>query len=140
MTESNEIVAVLSEEEGWEFLRRHEFGRLAYRVGNTTDIAPVNYVVDGRRIVFLTTQGSKLAGVAITQDVAFEVDDIATEQATSVVAHGLARHLEGAEAEHAATLPIHAWVPTEKHEFVAIEVSRLDARHFALRRTGTTED
>ncbi|WP_372595527.1 pyridoxamine 5'-phosphate oxidase family protein, partial [Actinotalea sp.] len=95
MTEPNEIVAVLDEEEGWEFLRSHEFGRLAYRVGNATDIAPVNYVVDGHRLVFLTSQGSKLAGVAITQDVAFEVDHIGTDEATSVVAHGLARHLTG---------------------------------------------
>ncbi|WP_372595670.1 pyridoxamine 5'-phosphate oxidase family protein, partial [Actinotalea sp.] len=92
------------------------------------------------RLVFLTSQGSKLAGVAITQDVAFEVDHIGTDEATSVVAHGLARHLTGAEAERAAALPIHAWVPTEKHEYVAIEVNRLSARHFTLRRNGATED
>ena len=140
MTETNEIVTVLTEEDGWDFLRRHEFGRLAYRVGNSTDIAPVNYVVDGSRIVFLTSQGSKLAGVAITQDVAFEVDDIGQDQATSVVAHGLARHLGGAEAEHAAQLPIRAWVPTEKHEYVGIEVTRIAARRFVLRRESPTPD
>jgi len=134
VTETNEIVTVLTEEDGWDFLRRHEFGRLAYRVGNATDIAPVNYVVDGSRVVFLTSQGSKLAGVAITQDVAFEVDHIEQDHATSVVAHGLARHLRGAEAERAAKLPIRAWVPTEKHEYVAIEITRLAARRFVLRR------
>ncbi len=138
MTETNEIVTVLPEEDGWEFLRRHEFGRLAYRVGNATDIAPLNYAVDGRRIVFLTTQGSKLAGISITQDVAFEVDEIADDNATSVVVHGLARRLDGSEADKAASLPLHAWVPTEKHEYVAVEVIRLDARRFQLRRPGST--
>lgn len=138
MSETNEIVTVLSEEDGWDFLRRNEFGRLAYRVGNATDIAPLNYAVDGHRIVFLTTQGSKLAGISITQAVAFEVDEIDTDRATSAVVHGLARRLEGAEADQAATLPIHAWVPTEKHEYVAVEITRLDARSFVLRRPGST--
>ncbi len=134
MTETNEIVTVLTDEDGWDFLRRHEFGRLAYRVGNATDIAPVNYAVDGHRLVFLTAQGSKLAGITITQDVAFEVDEIEPDRAWSVVVHGIARRLEGTEADHASTLPINAWVPTEKSEYVSIEVTRLSARRFVLRR------
>ena len=135
MAESNEIMTVLTEDEGWDFLRRQGFGRLAYRVANSTDIAPVNYVVSGRRIVFLTAEGSKLAGVTINQDVAFEVDEVGEDRGTSVVAHGLARHLHGAEAEAAAALPLHPWVPTEKHEYVAIEITHLDARRFVLRRS-----
>ena len=136
MTETNEIVTVLTDEDGWDFLRRHEFGRLAYRVGNAMDIAPVNYVLDGHRVVFVTSQGSKLAGISITQDVAFEVDEIGAGSATSVVAYGLARGLTGVEADKASLLPLHAWVPTEKHEYVAIEVARLAARRFVLQRPG----
>ena len=139
MTETNEIVTILTAEDGWDFLRRHEFGRLAYRVGNATDIAPVNYVVDGHRLVFLTSQGSKLAAVAITQDISFEVDEIGTDRATSVVAHGRARRLDGAEADDAARLPSHAWVPTEKTEVVVIEVTTLSARRFVIRRPGTPD-
>ncbi len=133
MTETNEIVTVLTDEDGWDFLRCHEFGRLAYRVGNLTDIAPLNYAVDGHHLVFLTSQGSKLAGLAITQEVAFEVDEIEADRAMSVVAHGLARRLEGADYELAAELPLHAWVPTDKHEYVSIDVTRLAARRFVLR-------
>ncbi|MGB4835584.1 MAG: pyridoxamine 5'-phosphate oxidase family protein, partial [Nostocoides sp.] len=36
----------LSDEQCWEFLGNHEFGRLAFHLAGEVHIAPVNYVAD----------------------------------------------------------------------------------------------
>ena len=45
-------VWALSEEECWNLLARRELGRLALAVNGEPDIFPVNYVVDGPRVLF----------------------------------------------------------------------------------------
>ena len=90
----DEPITRLGTEECWEFLRRHEFGRLAHHLADEVHIAPVNYAVDhdpatGRRsLLFRTAEGSKLLGVVMNPDVAFEVDEIVGESATSIVLRG----------------------------------------------------
>ena len=88
-------VHVLHPEESWGFLRTHEFGRLAFHLVGEVHITPINYAVDGERLIFKTAEGSKLFGVTANTDVAFEVDEIVGERATSVICRGRARTLEG---------------------------------------------
>ena len=88
---------VLAEKECWARLAATELGRMAYHLADEVHIAPVNYAVEDGRIIFRTAEGSKLLGVVMNEDVAFEIDhvDDDRERAWSVVARGKASLLEG---------------------------------------------
>ena len=107
-----EVVTELPELDCWELLREQEFGRLAFHLANEVHIVPINYLVDGQNLVFRTAEGSKLLGVTMNQDVAFEVDRYDEKRAVSVVVRGKARELEGAEADRAEQLPSTPGCPT----------------------------
>ncbi|MFE5332804.1 helix-turn-helix domain-containing protein [Embleya sp. NPDC056575] len=64
----------MSEKECYARLAGHEVGRLAGGLDHTPFVLPVNYVLDGREIVFTTRPDSPLAHVRGTT--AFEVDDV----------------------------------------------------------------
>lgn len=131
-------IAPMSEDEAWEALRSHEFGRLAYHLLDEVHIVPINYAVDSRRrLIFRTAEGSKLLGVVMNADVAFEIDQYDDDQAMSVVARGRAAQLEGSEAYVADDLPLRPWVPTEKYNIVAIDVSEVTGRRFRLDKPWT---
>ena len=127
-------VHVLHPEESWGFLRSHEFGRLAFHLVGEVHITPINYAVDGERIVFKTAEGRKLFGVTANTDVAFEVDEIVEEHATSVVLRGRAHHLEGSAAWIIDQLPLRPWVDTEKYIVVEIRADEVTGRRFTLHR------
>ena len=92
MTTDRLGMTLLSDGECFELLRGEQVGRLAVAIGPHPDIFPVNYVVDGRSIVFRTLEGTKLAASVLTPAVAFEVDGIieASDEAWSVVVKGRA--------------------------------------------------
>ena len=124
----------LHPEECWEFLRGREFGRLGYHLADEVHIVPINYAVKDDRLFFLTAEGSKLLGVTMNADVAFEVDEIVDEHATSVVVRGRAHHLEGSAAWIIDQLPLRPWVDTEKYIVVEIKADELTGRRFDLHR------
>ena len=74
-TTNDAVIWTLSEEECWNLLSRRELGRLAVSVHDEPDIFPVNYVIDGPRVLFRTAPGSKLAELSVNARVAFEVDE-----------------------------------------------------------------
>jgi nitroimidazol reductase NimA-like FMN-containing flavoprotein (pyridoxamine 5'-phosphate oxidase superfamily) len=131
-------VTTLSDEESWEMLRETEFGRLAFHLVDEVHIVPMNYAVDDLgRLVFRTAEGSKLLGLTINADVAFEIDDFGEELARSVVVHGRARILEGREADATDALPLRPWVDTAKFNVVAVEPDEVTGRQFVLNRPWT---
>lgn len=133
MTESP--VSRLSTEDAWTLLRAHEFGRLAFHLADEVHITPINYAVDTQdRIVVRTAEGSKLLGLTMNADVAFEVDEVDEHEARSVVVRGRARTLEGHEADETEELPLRPWVDTVKLNVVAITVDELSGRSFSLTR------
>lgn len=136
MSETTPTSSILSEEESWDRLRRKEFGRLAYHLADEVHIAPINYAVSGQQIVFRTAEGSKLLGVVMNEDVAFETDDVddEAELAWSVIARGAAHILEGDEARDADNLRLRPWVGTAKFNVVAITVDEISGREFHLSR------
>ena len=134
MMSTEDVVVALPEQEAWEFLRGQQLGRLAYHLVGEVHIVPVNYAVGTGRIVFRTAPGSKLLGVVMNDDVAFEVDRVDEHEATSVVARGSANLLRGAEAREASDLGMRSWVPTDKDEIVAIDVREISGRSFRLER------
>lgn len=129
-------VSTLTEDECWDLLLHQEFGRMAYHDGDCVSLVPINFAVDERhrRIVFRTAEGSKLLGLTANGDVAFEVDQIGDDVAASVVVHGSAYELAGAEAAWADVLPLRPWVPTEKSHIIAIEPNLVAGRRFHLDR------
>ena len=134
MAEHNPITS-LTDSECWEMLHAQEFGRLAFHLLDEVHIVPLNYAVDqDRRIIFRTAEGSKLLGLTINDDVAFEIDEFSEDLATSVVLRGRARHLEGHEADATDQLPLRPWVNTAKYSVVAIEVDEINGRRFELTR------
>jgi nitroimidazol reductase NimA-like FMN-containing flavoprotein (pyridoxamine 5'-phosphate oxidase superfamily) len=136
MAHDEPAVSTLTEDECWDLLVGQEFGRMAYHDGDGVSLVPINFAVDERhrRIVFRTAAGSKLPGVMTNAEVAFEVDHIGDDTAASVVVHGSAHELTGAEAAWADVLPLRPWVPTEKSHVIAIEPNDVAGRRFHLDR------
>lgn len=125
------IVWALSEDECWNLLARRQLGRLAVVVDGEQDIFPVNYVVDGPRVLFRTAPGSKLAGLSANPRVAFEVDEYDEAYAASVVLKGVAERLElQREIDAADALPLTPWIPTLKYRWVRIAPDTITGRRF----------
>ena len=72
MEDNADVVTHLTDEDCWNRLGLQQLGRLVTHVGEVFDIFPVNYVVDGRSIVFRTAEGSKLTELSINDAVLFE--------------------------------------------------------------------
>lgn len=117
----------------WAYLRGEDLGRLGYHLVDEVHIVPVNYVVDGQRLVFRTTPGSKLLGIVMDSDVAFEIDGLhGDDVAWSVLARGRGRVLEGEERRRAEELPLRPWTSGAKHTLVGIDVESVTGRRMGL--------
>jgi nitroimidazol reductase NimA-like FMN-containing flavoprotein (pyridoxamine 5'-phosphate oxidase superfamily) len=134
MTTYDDPVAELTLEECWELLEDEQFGRLAYRLVDEVHLVPINYVTDGRSLLFRTGSGNKLLAAALHSDVALEIDWHDDLSAWSVVARGRLRRLGEDEAHRVDALPLQPWVPTLKHDVVELDVETVTGRRFVLRR------
>jgi nitroimidazol reductase NimA-like FMN-containing flavoprotein (pyridoxamine 5'-phosphate oxidase superfamily) len=118
---------------GLEMLDRDEcLGLLSQvrvgRVGVTTEampvVLPVNFVVDGGRVVFSSAPGTKLYVAATGAQVAFEADDVeaGSRWGWSVCITGPATLVEDpAEAERLRQLPLDRWAPAGQESFIVID-------------------
>ena len=96
--ENDRGIETLGRDECLALLRRANVGRLAVVVDEgQPDIFPVNYVLDGDRIVFRSLEGTKLTHASLDR-VAFEADEVVegSETAWSVVVKGVAREITNA--------------------------------------------
>ncbi|MCT1362998.1 pyridoxamine 5'-phosphate oxidase family protein [Microbacterium sp. p3-SID131] len=131
MSAHTDPVQTLTAEQSWEHLRSQELGRLVTRVGDTIDIFPVNYAVDGEGLLFRTAPGSKLFELTVTADVLFEVDDHTDTAAWSVIVRGRAEALEtDADIERAEAAGLRPWIPTDKRVYVRIAPASVSGRAF----------
>jgi uncharacterized protein len=130
----DEHVTEMTVEQCWEMLRTHEFGRLAFHLVDEVHITPVNYAVDHGTLLFQTAEGSKLLGIVMNADVAFEVDDFTEREAHSVVIRGTARMLGEDEEHRAENVPLRPWVEGLKYNVVEITPTEISGRHFDLHR------
>jgi nitroimidazol reductase NimA-like FMN-containing flavoprotein (pyridoxamine 5'-phosphate oxidase superfamily) len=129
-----DTVIELSLEECWELLEGEEFGRLAYRLVDEVHVVPINYLVDGRSLLFRTGSGNKLLAAALHSDVALEIDWHDDLSAWSVVARGRLRRLGEAEAHRIDSMPRRSWLATDKYDVVELESEAVTGRRFRLRR------
>lgn len=124
-------VSELDEDESWQLLSRHEVGRLATTAGGILDIFPITYVVDNQSIVFRTGPGTKLVELTINDQVVFEIDHYDEREGYSVIVHGTAEQLDSmADIDYAQTLPLPSLFPTERPRYVRINPTRVSGRKF----------
>lgn len=126
--------SVLTDDACWQFLREQEFGRLAFHLADEVHLTPLNYAVDGRSLLFRTAPGSKLLGIVMNDDVAFEIDQFSDSEVRSVIVRGRARLLEEDEAHRADSVPLRSWVGLQKYNVVELVPSEVSGRRFALNR------
>lgn len=124
-------VTILSESECWNLLAGVALGRIVTSVDGQPEIFPVNYVVQGRTVLFRTAEGTKLVSTAINSRVLFEVDDHNVAEGWSVIVKGRARslrtHEEIDEAERAQLL---SWTASEKTHYVRVVPEMVTGRRF----------
>jgi uncharacterized protein len=124
-------VLKLTEDQCWKLLEGTQHGRLVGVVGGRPDIFPVNIAVRDGSVFFRTAPGTKLAEIAINDNVLIEADGILSDQAWSVVVRGSARLLETSkEIAAAETLNLSPWVPGLKEQFVKVTPYEINGRHF----------
>lgn len=136
------VTTDLGDNDCWQLLARADVGRLAVSIHNVPEIFPVNYVIDNRTVLFRTGEGTKLAALAGSGRVAFEIDgfDPTTGEAWSVVVHGTAERVERLNDVFAAhDLPLFPWDAAPKPVFVRIDPIRVTGRRFIAAR-GPRED
>jgi nitroimidazol reductase NimA-like FMN-containing flavoprotein (pyridoxamine 5'-phosphate oxidase superfamily) len=127
----NPAITRLDEERCWALLAGNTMGRLAAAAAGEVDIFPLNYVVDGRTLVFRTAPGTKLVELTIHSNVALEIDGFSDAEAWSVVVKGHAAAIEArSELEAVELLPLTPWIPTAKHVFVRITPTEVSGRRF----------
>lgn len=135
MSENNDVIQKLSDEESLELLSTKTFGRLVVRRKDDMDLFPLNYVVHEGAIYFRTAEGSKLFSLTLNDDVLFEADNVDSEaeEAWSVIVKGSARALQSNdEIAKADELPLKPWLPTLKYNYVVVTPSGISGRKFHL--------
>ena len=134
---SNKRVEILTVAECRELLDGHHFGRFGFvdYVGVFPSIIPVNYLLDGDKIVIRTDAGSKLAAALRGAPVAFEVDgvDEAHQVGWSVVVRGHAEEVTDAgELAELRQTPLVPWHPGPKPHYVRINASQVIGRRIRI--------
>lgn len=125
---------VLSEQQCRELLASRDLGRIAFPLGDDTEVFPVNYSTDGTIVVFRTGTGTKLAQSTVSR-VTFEVDDwdAAKKDGWSVVLKGVAEEVtRGTDPFSTAlrTRKVVPLVPGEHDHWIAIYPAKISGRRF----------
>jgi nitroimidazol reductase NimA-like FMN-containing flavoprotein (pyridoxamine 5'-phosphate oxidase superfamily) len=131
--ETDPDLVALAPERCWELLRRERLGRLAFTDRAMPVIRPLNYCLDGSRVVFRV--GQRLAHRLDGQVVAFEVDEIdaAARVGSSVIITGTAHEVtqEADLLRLASTVP--SWVDHEDSAAVSLTIGFLEGRELRAR-------
>lgn len=124
----------LQRDECRTLLGRERWGRVAVQVGDHPEVFPVNYVLDGERIVFRTDRGTKLASIRRNHIAAFQIDAVDEKARTgwSVMAVGPVTEVHDLEEiARLEELELENWVVGEHVHWM-----RLSPHHYSGRRLG----
>jgi uncharacterized protein len=122
---------VLDRDECLRLLGGAVIGRVGVSSGALPRVLPVNFRLDGDRILIRTSRGTKLDAATANAVVAFEVDEIDPVAHTgwSVMVTGIARELtDPGELAGARTPPLAHWAPGGDHRVVAISTELVSGR------------
>jgi nitroimidazol reductase NimA-like FMN-containing flavoprotein (pyridoxamine 5'-phosphate oxidase superfamily) len=126
---------ILDEGECRRLLEGETIGRVAVSIGALPAVLPVNYVMDGGDVYFLTGQGTKFSAALRGAAVAFEIDrvDVAYHHGWSVLAVGEAHEVPEPEAGRLrAELPLAPWAPGVREHLVRIHPEFLSGRRIGF--------
>lgn len=126
-----DLVQSMDEAHAWEFLAQHKLGRIGFHMVDQVEVLPINYKVHNGRIYFRTAEGSKLLGILLNANVAFEVDEWSGDRAASVVVHGQCREIGENLADDVRNL-IQPWIDYRKSHVMVIEATSISGRTFKL--------
>jgi nitroimidazol reductase NimA-like FMN-containing flavoprotein (pyridoxamine 5'-phosphate oxidase superfamily) len=123
---------VLDRDECLRLLGGAVIGRVGVSSGALPRVLPVNFRLDGDRILIRTGRGTKLDAATANAVVAFEVDDIDPVDQTgwSVLVTGVAREVtDPAELAAVRAAPMARWAPPGHDDRVmAISTELVDGR------------
>ncbi|GAA3734876.1 pyridoxamine 5'-phosphate oxidase family protein [Leifsonia bigeumensis] len=135
--DSVSVTKELTVEECWSLLEEDGVGRLATATVDpatgavTPDIFPINFHVFQQSILFRTAPGSKLIDLTAQPSVAFQTDGRHGRTHWSVVARGFAhRMMFDADIQESGILELQSTLPTEKWNYVRIEVETITGIRF----------
>jgi uncharacterized protein len=119
---------VLDRAECIRLLRTVPLGRIGITTGALPTILPINFRVDGDRILFRTGVGTKLDAATRGAVVAFEADaiDPMYHSGWSVVVTGIAR--EVADSDDRATYTTPRWAPGQSERLVEVSIDEISGR------------
>lgn len=120
---------VLDRDECLALLATATLGRVAVTTGALPQVVPVNFHLEGERILIRTAEGTKLDAALCNAVVAFEADDFDTmyHSGWSVVVTGIARVLP-ADDETARYAPLVRWAPDGRERTIAISTDIVSGR------------
>jgi nitroimidazol reductase NimA-like FMN-containing flavoprotein (pyridoxamine 5'-phosphate oxidase superfamily) len=122
---------ILDRAECLRLLAGSVLGRIAVTIGAIPVILPVNFLVDGERILIRTGEGTKLQAATRDAVVAFEVDDVEPFSHTgwSVCVTGRATELrDHDDVARVGTLPLAHWAPHGVEHVVAVSLDVVTGR------------
>ena len=122
---------VLERDECLRLLAGATLGRIGVSSGALPAVLPVNFWLDGDRILILTGEGSKLDAATRNAVVAFEVDsfDPMYHSGWSVVVTGVAREITDAlQVAALRRAPLARWSPQGRSRIVAIDTGLISGR------------
>jgi hypothetical protein len=128
MTVDRNGLEVLGTEECLNLLSTERIGRIGITSGAMPVILPINYRVEGERILFRTSAGTKLDAATRHAVVAFEVDhvDPVYHSGWSVVVTGMAEPVEPSDDDRLWETP--RWAPGPDERLVAITIGDISGR------------
>jgi nitroimidazol reductase NimA-like FMN-containing flavoprotein (pyridoxamine 5'-phosphate oxidase superfamily) len=128
---------VLGRDECLRLLASATLGRIGFTSGALPAVLPVNFHLDGERILVRTGRGSQLDAALQNAVVAFEVDefDPIHHSGWSVAVTGLATEVgDPTELDAARQEPVTRWTPPGSESVVAISTELVSGRRVT---TGT---
>jgi nitroimidazol reductase NimA-like FMN-containing flavoprotein (pyridoxamine 5'-phosphate oxidase superfamily) len=128
---------VLGRDECFALLRSAEVGRIGLSMSALPVVLPVNFAVDGDRLVVRTAVGSKLDAALGGAVVAFEADhiDSASGEAWSVLVRGSSAVLsDPADIASLRDLDLNSWVADRSDQWVMITTDLVSGRRTRGRR------
>ena len=124
-------VQLIHDNECEELLRSHRWGRLAVQVHDHPEVFPLNYAMDGHRIVFRIDRGAKLASLRQNHMASFQIDEVDEEQRCgwSVMAVGpISEAIDAGDIERLEGLGLESWVTSESNHWMQLSPHRLTGR------------
>lgn len=133
---------VLGRDECVRLLERATLGRIGLTSGALPTMLPVNFWLDGDRIVIRTGPGSKLDSATRNAVVAFEVDDFDPmyHSGWSVAVTGVAQEVtDPTEVQRLRSAPVARWAPRGDERLIAISTELISGRRIVPGRPRNEE-